>query len=236
MSSLTEKMKYYPIYLNLRKRKCVVVGGGRTAERKIRQLLKAGAAVTVISPDLTTGLKRLLAAEKIRHVKREYRKGDAGNAFLVIAATSDARVNKVISEGYRGLVNAVDMPEYCSFIMPSVITRGPLTIAISTSGVSPALARTMREDLENHLPDELAGYLAYLKSVREKVMAAMPGTSGDGAAKRSRLLKEVGSIRMLELLREKGLESVREHIDAMLREKLKKRGKERPAKKPEALK
>jgi precorrin-2 dehydrogenase/sirohydrochlorin ferrochelatase len=120
--------------------------------------------------------------------------------------------------------------------MPSVITRGPLTIAISTSGVSPALARTIREDLENHLPDELAGYLAYLKSVREKVMAAMPGTSGDGAAKRSRLLKEVGSIRMLELLREKGLESVREHIDAMLREKLKKRGKERPAKKPEALK
>jgi precorrin-2 dehydrogenase / sirohydrochlorin ferrochelatase len=210
-------MRYYPVYLDLNKKKCVIIGGGKIAERKIGQLLKAGAKVTVVSPDLTPVLDKMRADGKISHKKRKYKSCDIKGAFLVIAATSDEEVNKKAAKNFRGLINAVDMPKYCSFIMPSVISRGPLTIAISSSGVSPALSKTLRKELEGLITDDLAKYLAYLDKLRPAILKALPGPSEGNIRKREAILKELGSPKMLRMLRQKGLTAVRAHADELIR-------------------
>jgi precorrin-2 dehydrogenase/sirohydrochlorin ferrochelatase len=161
---------YYPIFLNLKKKKCVVVGGGKIAERKVLSLLKANADVTVISPSLTERLKKESSCGKINHISREYRKGDLKNAFLVIAATASDDINKRVSENATNLINVVDTPSMCNFIVPSVIRRGLLTIAISTSGVSPALSKTIRKEIERLYGPAFGRYLGALKKIREKAM------------------------------------------------------------------
>jgi len=210
-------VSYYPVYLNLKERKCLVVGGGKVAERKIRQLLKAQAKVTVVSPSITDGLKRLLRAGRIQHKNRSFSRGDTRGAFLVIAATSDETVNRMVSDESSGLINAVDMPEYCSFIMPSIIKKGPLSIAISTSGVSPAFARTLREDMESVFPADIAKYLAFLEKKRKTFMKTLPGISGEIARKRNRLFKKLGSREMLLLLRKGGFEQAKKSAENIIR-------------------
>lgn len=213
-------MKYYPVFLDLNKKRCVVVGGGTIAERKIRQLLKAGAEVTVISPDLTRGLDKLRAKGKIDHKKRKYKSGDTKKAFIAIAATSDEEVNKKVAADSPGLVNAVDMPKHCSFIMPSVISKGPLTIAVSSSGVSPAFSRTLRMELETLISDDLAKYLAYLNKLRPVIIKELPGPSEANIRKRELLLKELGSPKVLKMLRQNGLAFVKLYVKDMIRKKL----------------
>jgi precorrin-2 dehydrogenase/sirohydrochlorin ferrochelatase len=211
-----KNVTYYPAFLNLTEKTCVVFGGGRVAERKVRGLLKAGARVTVISPDLTLGLARLRAAGKIQHAKRRYRNGDAKNAFLVIAATSDATVNEQIAAQTPGLVNAVDMPDYCSFIMPSVVRKRPLTIAISSSGISPALSKALRRELEHFIPEDLSKYLRYLRKIRMRILKSLDGSAERTVAKRSRVLKELGSPKTLAMLKRKGLKHTKSYIDTMI--------------------
>jgi precorrin-2 dehydrogenase / sirohydrochlorin ferrochelatase len=213
-------MKYFPVFLDLNKKKCVVIGGGKVAERKIGQMLKAGAKVTVVSPDLTPALQKLLAEEKISYKKRKYKSCDTDKAFVVIAATSDEEVNKKVAKNFRGLINAVDMPQYCSFIMPSIINKGPLTIAVSSSGVSPAFSRTMRMELETLIPDDLAKYLAYLNNLRPMIIKELPGPSEANIRKRELLLKELGSPKILKMLKQKGLPVVRSYVDELLRKRL----------------
>lgn len=138
----------YPLFLNLTDQSVVVIGGGKVAARKIRSLLIAGAGVTVISPQAD----RL--PEGVRWLKRRYRRGDLAGARLVIAATNDQNVNRqVCAEAKRRklLVNCVAPPDAGNFIVPAVARRGGLTIAISTDGVSPALAKRLRRDLERVL-------------------------------------------------------------------------------------
>ena len=142
---------YYPAFLNLRGRRCVVIGGGEVAARKGRQLLGCGAAVTFVSPDASEEVRELAAADTVQWVARSYQPGDLAGAFLAIAATNDARVNREVSrEATEGhvLLNVADVPALCDFIAPSVAERGPVTVAFSTGGSTPALARKLRESLE----------------------------------------------------------------------------------------
>ena len=142
---------YYPVYLNLRGRRCVIVGGGTVAEGKISRLLDSGAEICVVSPDATPGIRQFVADGAVRWEQRRYESGDLDGAFIAIAATNVREVNRRIFEeaNERGvMLNAVDDPPNCSFIAPSIVQRGPVTLAISTGGVSPALARKLRESLQ----------------------------------------------------------------------------------------
>lgn len=210
-------MNYFPVFLNLKKKKCVVIGGGKIAEMKIRQLLKAAAEITVISPDVTIGLKKLISARKIKHKKRQYRNSDTKNSFLAIAATSNEAVNKKISIHTRGLVNAVDMPASCSFIMPSVLRKGHLTIAVSSSGISPSISKTLSKEFGKHIPDDLPEYLSYLKTIRLRIFKSMPGSSKKIVRKRSLILKKLGSSKILGFLRQKGFKYVKFYIDDIIK-------------------
>lgn len=151
------RMSYFPIYLEMKKRRCLVIGAGAVAERKIANLLEAGAEVTVLSPDVTENITRW-SKQKLLQVKpRGYQDGDLAGYDLVFVATGDVEVNgAVYQEGRSGgvWVNAADEPARCDFILPSVLRRGDLTLAVSSGGNSPALARTVREELELYLTPE----------------------------------------------------------------------------------
>jgi siroheme synthase-like protein len=150
-------MGYFPISVDMKDRRCLVIGAGRVGERKIAGLLEGGASVTVISPDVTETIARWSKNKSIDFLARRYEPGDLSGYELVFTATSNAAVNaEVFAEGrrLRILVNSADDPAHCDFILPSVLRRGELTVAISTGGASPALARTIREELETHLSPE----------------------------------------------------------------------------------
>jgi precorrin-2 dehydrogenase/sirohydrochlorin ferrochelatase len=200
-------LDYYPVFLNLRGRKAVVVGGGRVAGRKISALLKAGADVTVISPSLTPGLQKALSRRKIVHLSRSYRRGDLKGAFLVIAATDSPETNREVANDAPALVNVVDVPSECNFIAPSVVRRGPLLLAVSTSGTSPAFARTLRKELEKSYGPEVSEYLRFVKQIRAKAMTAIPHK-----AKREAFLKGLASEEVLKSLRRRGAETVKETV------------------------
>lgn len=142
--------EYYPVYLNLAGKRCVILGGGTIAQGKIAALRDAGASIIVISPEATDGIKRAAQRGDIEFEQRAYREGDLDGAFIAVAATNVWHVNRQIYEEAeeRGvLLNVVDDPDQCTFIAPSIVRRDPITLAVSTGGASPALARKMRETL-----------------------------------------------------------------------------------------
>lgn len=150
---------YYPVFLDLADRPCLVVGGGPVAEGKVEGLLAAGARVTVVSPAVTPRLAAWAETGRVQHLPREYRPGDLAGRRLALVATDDRTVSgAVAAEGReRGIwVNAADEPARCDFILPAVIRRGRLAVAVSTGGASPAAARAIREELEGYLTDEHA--------------------------------------------------------------------------------
>jgi len=144
-------MGYLSIFVNLADRRCAVVGGSKLAERKATALLEAGARVCVISPKLTPELQRLASINAVEHLAREWKSGDLKDCLLAFAATDDPELHRAIAREARALrvpINVADEPELCDFIMPSVVRRGELQVAISTSGASPALASRLRRDLQ----------------------------------------------------------------------------------------
>jgi precorrin-2 dehydrogenase / sirohydrochlorin ferrochelatase len=152
-------MSYYPIFLDLTGRRCIVIGGGGVAERKIEGLLAAGAEITVVSPEISEGLRRLLAQRSINHMPRKYEHGDlAGYALAFVATDDPATAATVFSEARASgiWVNCADVPSCCDFILPAVIRRGELAVAISSGGASPAATRAIREELESYLTQEFA--------------------------------------------------------------------------------
>jgi precorrin-2 dehydrogenase / sirohydrochlorin ferrochelatase len=164
--------EYYPVCLDLRGRPCLVIGGGAVAARKVEGLLECGARVTVVAPALTPALQALLQAGRITARLRPYADGDLDGAALAIAATDERDVNALVATEARARgvwLNAADDPERCDFILPAVIRRGDLQVAISTGGRSPALARRVREDLERLLPAEYADLLPLLADVRAEL-------------------------------------------------------------------
>jgi precorrin-2 dehydrogenase/sirohydrochlorin ferrochelatase len=200
-------VKYYPAFLDLKDKKAVVVGGGSVAERKVRLLIQAGASVTLISPDITENLSRLAEKGQVSHVRRNYRKGDLKGAFIVIAGTSSSTINTKVAQDAAHLVNVIDAPSEGNFIVPSVVRRSPLTIAISTEGVSPAVSKAIRKEVEHQYGREFASYLKFLEAVRAKALKHIIN-----AKKREGFLKSLASEERLSTLRGKGFKAVKKDI------------------------
>jgi precorrin-2 dehydrogenase/sirohydrochlorin ferrochelatase len=172
----------YPMFLNISGKRCVVIGGGQVARRKVRTLLEHGASVEVISPDLCPELNKLVETGEVKVLRRRYQAGDLPGAFLVIAASDDSEINRQVVKEAKGksvLVNAVDDPENSDFIAPSSVRRGDMTIAISTTGRSPALARKIRTRLEKEFGDEYASLVNLIAEVRTEVKRRGIKVSGD---------------------------------------------------------
>jgi precorrin-2 dehydrogenase/sirohydrochlorin ferrochelatase len=168
--------KFYPMMVDLTGKRCLVVGGGAVAERKVALLVECGAEVDVVSPKATARLTALASSARIRLRRRPVRAADLSGAFLVVVATDDPRVNREVAERARragGLVNVADDPAACSFLVPSVIRRGDLTVAISTGGGSPALARKLRQRLEQTVGPEYEAFVAALRLLRERARRAI---------------------------------------------------------------
>lgn len=167
---------YYPLFLDLKGRLCKVIGAGKVAWRKVEGLLDAGARVEVISPSAVPELENLAHQGLINLIRREYREGDLEGAFLVIGATSERAVNAAVfreAESRGALVNIVDDPQYCNFILSSVLKRGDFQLAISTGGASPVLSRRVRERLEKLFPEHYTRVIDSLASLRERLKAEL---------------------------------------------------------------
>ncbi|MGA1870441.1 MAG: bifunctional precorrin-2 dehydrogenase/sirohydrochlorin ferrochelatase [bacterium] len=191
---------YYPINLSLKDQKCVVVGGGSVAERKIVTLMEYNACVFLVSPEVTPGLATLAGEGLIHHLARKYERGDVKGALLVIVATNNTILNKQIAceaKEHNCLINVVDCPDLCTFILPSIIRRGDLQITIGTNGVCPALSKKIRKELESLFGDEYEKFLEIAKIIREKIKEKIkdPGA-------RSALINKLVYSDLLELIKE----------------------------------
>lgn len=165
-------MDYLPIFLKVEQQLCLVVGGGKVAARKVALLIRAGARITTVSPELCDELRLLLDQGAITSVAREFQDGDLDDCVLVIAATDNKAVNRRVSElakARRIPVNVVDSPKLCSFIMPSIIDRSPVQIAVSTGGASPVLARLLRSRLESFIPAAYGRLAELVNDYRQRV-------------------------------------------------------------------
>lgn len=165
-------MDYLPIFLDVKGRPCLVVGGGKVAARKLALLHRAGARVTVVAPDVCNDVRQLLQQENITHEQREFLDSDLDDTVLVMAATNDEAVNRHVSTlaGQRHIpANVADNPKLCNFIMPSVIDRSPVQIAVSTGGSSPVLARLLRARLESFIPAAYGRLARMVDDYRQEV-------------------------------------------------------------------
>jgi siroheme synthase-like protein len=201
---------FYPVVLELGARPVLVVGGGAVAQRKVDGLLEAGARVTVVSPELTERLATWAREDRIRWLGRSYRRGDAVGHALVFVATDDVALNAEIASAARECgvwVNAADDPRHCDFILPSVLRRGPLTVAVSTGGASPALSRMIREELEAHFSDDYGVLASVAAQARRELEARCDGEHWrralDGEVRRliAAGQREAAKARLLERLR-----------------------------------
>jgi uroporphyrin-III C-methyltransferase/precorrin-2 dehydrogenase/sirohydrochlorin ferrochelatase len=165
-------MNFLPIFLNIRDQQCLIVGGGATATRKTHLLLSAGAQVTVIAPDITPQLAQWVSEARITHHARAFTAADLKQCRLAMAATNDKAVNTQVSvwAQQQGIpVNVADQPQLCNFIMPSIIDRSPVQIAVSTGGASPVLARLLRARLETLVPATYGQLADFVARFRDKV-------------------------------------------------------------------
>lgn len=166
--------KYYPVNIDVAGKKCLVVGGGAVGERKARSLLDCGALVTLVSKSFTAGLERLAADGKILALKRGFEDGDVEGAFLVYCATDDGELNRRVFETADKkslLVNVVDQPALCNFIVPAVVRKGSLLASVSTSAAAPALAKKLKAVLSAAFDDGYAPLLEFLAEKRKAVKA-----------------------------------------------------------------
>lgn len=207
-------MRYFPVCLRIADRPCIVIGGGRVGERKALALLEHGARVTVISPELTGELSALQRQGRVAWLAREYAEGDLVGAFLVIAATDDPLVQERIhaeAEAGNILLNVADVPRWCNFILPATVRQGDLSLAISTSGRSPALASRLRRELEGWFGPEYAVLLEILGGLREQVLAG-----GRPHVENKEILGRLAEPRLAVWIKEGRWDSVAGHIRDVL--------------------
>ena len=174
-------MGYYPIFLELNGRSCVVIGGGAVAERKVEELLAMGARVTLISPTITDRLRDLFAQSSIRYAERAYQEGDLADSDLVFAATEDRAINAAAfreARAQRIWINSADDAAHCDFILPGLIRRGDLTVAVSTGGASPAATRAIREELDNYFTADYARFVQVASEARCRLREKSLSASG----------------------------------------------------------
>ncbi len=166
-------MRYYPVNLDVRNRDCLVVGGGRVAERKVKTLIECGAKVLLITRDATGRLKALASDGLIDLRLRDYQPSDIDGKLLVFSATDDEETNQRISQDATkqgALCNVADRPEACSFVLPAIVRQGFLLITISTSNKSPALAKRIRQRLEKEFGPEYDVLLKLMSAIRQKLL------------------------------------------------------------------
>jgi precorrin-2 dehydrogenase / sirohydrochlorin ferrochelatase len=204
----------YPILLRLQNRLCVVVGGGEVAARKVTGLLECGALVKVIAPEVTKAIAALAKCNKLQHIARSYRRGDLKGAFLVIGATDDKAVNQRLcreAEARAILVNIVDQPDLCNCTMPARVRRGPLTIAISSAGGSPALSKHIREIIETTVGPEYGELAELMAGLRGEVKSRFNTETA-----RRRAWEALMSPEILALLRARKKKEARQKAKACL--------------------
>lgn len=214
MSGHGQAPSYYPVYLSLAERLVVVKGGGPVAEGRVDGLLRCGARVRVVAPELTTELARRVRGGEIEHVARPYRPGDLEGATLVLAEPGDqASDAEFFAEAERRgiFANVEDDLDHCSFIMPAVVRRGDLAIAISTSGRAPALAVRLRERLERELGPEYGALLELAGRLRAPLASTVPEFE-----ERRRRWYELVDSEVLHLLREGRAAEARERAEQIM--------------------
>jgi uroporphyrin-III C-methyltransferase/precorrin-2 dehydrogenase/sirohydrochlorin ferrochelatase len=207
---------FYPVFLDLRGRRAVVIGGGAVAEQKVFGLLAAGAHVSVVSPETTPRLRDLAERGEIELRRRPYRSGDLAGAWLAIAGTDDRAANaQVWAEAEREgvLLNAVDDLDHCSFIAPAIHREGDITVAVSTSGKSPALAARLRQRVARLIGPVEARLCALLGELRPELAARVPDTHA-----RTTLWYRIVDSDVIEFVRRGDLEGARERIDELVSE------------------
>jgi len=207
-------MSYYPVSLDLKDRFCIVIGGGKVAERKVRGLLVCEAAVQVISPRLTSGLTDLFRAGRLTWLERDYQPGDLAGAFLVIAATDSEQVQQLTYAEAKDrdiLINVADVPDRCNFILPATVRQGDLTISVSTGGKSPALAKRLRQELEKSIGPEYKITADILGSLRGEILAR-----GRPQAENEVLFNRLLHRDMPRWIKERDLDKVKRHIRTVL--------------------
>ena len=169
---------YYPMFADLNGRRCVVIGGGVVAQRKVTTLLGYGAVITIVSPAVTKRLSAYARAGKVRHIARRFQPADLRGAWLVYAATDDQAINQQVfraASAQRIFTNVVDQKPLCSFIAPAIARRGPVTVAVSTGGASPSLAKQIRDEVEEIIENGYLPMARLLKSLRGVAKRALPG-------------------------------------------------------------
>jgi precorrin-2 dehydrogenase len=190
---------FYPVFLNLKNKRIVVIGGGAVAERKVESLLGTGASIVLISPEVTARLDSLAKKNRIQLQRRAYAPGDCAGAALVFSATDDADVSSaVFQEAKQGgtLVNTADQPSLCDFIMPAVVRRGDVAISISTGGTSPGLASQLRRKIGRIIGPEYAKLTELLSRARPEIRRQIPDS-----AERKALHYRILNSDILDLLR-----------------------------------
>jgi len=198
---------YYPLFLDLKGEKVLVVGGGRVAERKIKGLLDAGARVYVVAKELSPSLKKLEALSAIGYLGKDFDPAHLEGIRLLFVATNDRELNQSISSFAKGKglwVNVVDRPELCNFIVPSSIRRGEVTVAISSGRHSPALSKFLRERLENLLPLGLGDFALFMGLLRKRVLAL-----GLGSEKDKEIFQQIVGSDIMERILEGDFESAK---------------------------
>jgi siroheme synthase-like protein len=195
-----KKFPYYPIFLDIEERDVVIIGGGPVCERKAETMMKYGARVTVVAPEFTEALKGWAAEGKIKIARKRYDPRDLDGASIVIASTDDEAVNTQIATDCRKRripVNVVDVTHLCEFIVPAIVEQGSIQLAVSTGGKSPALARTLKEDLQKFVGPEYAEVNDLLGTLRPAAKKALP-TDAD----RKRFFDAIIAKGVVEMIRE----------------------------------
>lgn len=199
-------MRFYPINLDVRGRRCLVVGGGSVGARKARSLSDCGATVIVVSPETDRALEALADAGCVTLERRPYRSSDLADVFLALAATDNADINRQVGEDARRLsvlCNIADRPEDCDFTLPARVVRGDLVITVSTSGKSPALAKKLRKKLQDQFGPEYTVGLRLLGAVRERLL-----TAGHDPETHKQLFRGFVEGGMIQLLQENRIDAV----------------------------
>lgn len=211
-------MKHLPIFVSIRNKPCVVIGGGLVATRKVSSLMDSGANITVISPVVTKEIQQHLASGSLEHYAREFVDSDLTGAYLVFAATDNRKVNRRIgdlAQAQHQLVNIADDPDHCNFVLPSVLDRSPVVIAVSTGGASPVLARQLRMQLEAMIPSACGRLAGITEEYRKKVKSFFPQQ-----IQRKQFWENALKGPVSELVYAGQEDSARQHLDEMLEQGL----------------
>lgn len=199
-------MRYYPVLLDIRDQRCIVVGAGAVGERKVGTLLNCRAKIELIGKILSSTLADLVKEGRVKHLGNQYNDFHLEGVFLVIAATDDSALNYRIAEDARRrgiLYNVVDRPDLCSFITPSIINRGDLIVTFSTSGKSPAFAKKLRTQFEEVFGEEYEVFLDLMGRIRERVLS-----KGKDSSKNRKIFEQLVYSPVLDWIKKGDVESL----------------------------